>query len=169
MELLVPLVIGQILRITGYVAAIALVSVVMNLIHQLFFYKHNEPPVVFHLFPFIGSTVSYGMDPYKFFFSSREKVRGDRLGFEAVDKAYTNLVRRYLHFHLTRQENHSLSRDRGKRIHPEWKTQGCQRRRSLRQADNTRLRLRRGLRLFQLQTDGAEESKNRIHLHQGPN
>lgn len=76
MELLVPLFVGQILRITGYVAAIALISVVINLIHQQFFYQRNEPPMVFHWFPFIGSTVAYGMDPYKFFFASREKVRG---------------------------------------------------------------------------------------------
>jgi hypothetical protein len=63
--------------------------VVVNLIHQFFFYQRNEPPVVFHWFPFIGSTVSYGMDPYKFFFASREKVCGDRLGWDAVNKADT--------------------------------------------------------------------------------
>jgi len=32
------------------------------------------PPMVFHYFPWVGSTVSYGMDPYKFLFACREKV-----------------------------------------------------------------------------------------------
>lgn len=76
MELLVPLVIGQILRITGYVATTVLIVVVVNLIHQQFFYRRNEPPLVFHWFPFVGNTVAYGMDPYKFFFECREKVGG---------------------------------------------------------------------------------------------
>ncbi|KAJ5292980.1 transcriptional regulator family: Fungal Specific TF [Penicillium atrosanguineum] len=88
MELLVPLVIGQILRIISYVAAIALISVVVNLIHQQFFYQRNEPPLVFHWFPFIGSTVAYGMDPYKFFFACREK-HGDIFTFILLGKKIT--------------------------------------------------------------------------------
>jgi sterol 14-demethylase len=36
--------------------------------------KHSAPPTVFHLFPIIGSAVTYGIDPYKFFFDNREKV-----------------------------------------------------------------------------------------------
>ena len=41
---------------------------------QLLPKNKNEPPVVFHIFPIIGSTVSYGIDPYKFLFDNREKV-----------------------------------------------------------------------------------------------
>lgn len=75
MELVVQLVIGQILHIGSYVAAITALSVLVNITSQQFFYRRNEPPVVFHWFPFIGSTVRYGMDPYKFFFACREQVR----------------------------------------------------------------------------------------------
>ena len=53
-----------------------LAAVLLNVTHQLLFRRWNksEPPLVFHWIPFLGSTISYGMDPYKFFFSSREKV-----------------------------------------------------------------------------------------------
>lgn len=74
MELLPQLVIGQVLRISGYGIAVVLTSVVLNVINQLFFYSKNEPPVVFHWFPILGSTISYGMDPYHFFLSCRRKV-----------------------------------------------------------------------------------------------
>lgn len=49
-------------------------SVVINVLRQLLIKNSREPPVVFHWFPFIGSTISYGMDPYKFFFECRAKV-----------------------------------------------------------------------------------------------
>lgn len=53
-----------------------LVAVLLNVTHQLLFRRWNksEPPLVFHWIPFLGSTISYGVDPYKFFFSCREKV-----------------------------------------------------------------------------------------------
>ena len=74
MESLPQLVIGQVLRISGYGIALVLIAVVLNVISQLFFYSKNEPPVVFHWFPILGSTISYGMDPYRFFLSCRKKV-----------------------------------------------------------------------------------------------
>ena len=49
-------------------------AIILNVLNQLIFKNPNEPPVVFHWVPFFGSTVSYGIDPYKFFFSCREKV-----------------------------------------------------------------------------------------------
>ena len=52
------------------------VAVVLNVVKQLLLKNPNEPPVVFHWFPILGSTITYGMDPYKFFFSNKEKVRG---------------------------------------------------------------------------------------------
>ncbi|KAJ5595187.1 uncharacterized protein N7459_001395 [Penicillium hispanicum] len=88
MELLVNLVAGQILRITLYGAVIAFVSVALNVVHQVCFYRRHEPPVVFHWFPFVGSTIQYGMDPYKFFFSSREKY-GDIFTFILLGKKIT--------------------------------------------------------------------------------
>lgn len=51
-----------------------LLSVVFNVVNQVLFKNPNEPPVVFHWFPFIGSTVTYGIDPPKFFKENRAKV-----------------------------------------------------------------------------------------------
>nr|AAF18469.2 eburicol 14 alpha-demethylase [Oculimacula yallundae] len=54
-------------------AAFLVVSVVLNVLSQILFKNPNEPPVVFHFFPIIGSTVTYGIDPYKFFFDNKAK------------------------------------------------------------------------------------------------
>lgn len=64
---------------TGVVVGSALISlcvlaIVLNVLSQLLFKNPKEPPVVFHWVPFVGSTITYGIDPYKFFFSCREKV-----------------------------------------------------------------------------------------------
>lgn len=56
-------------------AAFLVLTVVLNVLSQLLFKNPNEPPMVFHWLPIIGSTVTYGMDPYKFFFDCRAKVR----------------------------------------------------------------------------------------------
>src|ERR1700733_4816670 len=65
----------------GPLSLIALVSVsaiglivLLNVLHQLIFQNPNEPPLVFHLFPFIGSTITYGIDPLRFFKTNRAKV-----------------------------------------------------------------------------------------------
>ena len=34
----------------------------------------TKPPVIFHFFPWVGSMVAYGMEPYKFFNNARAKV-----------------------------------------------------------------------------------------------
>ena len=57
----------------GFLALLS-VSVVFNVLRQVLFKNPHEPPVVFYWFPFVGSTISYGMDPYKFFFDCRAKV-----------------------------------------------------------------------------------------------
>lgn len=54
--------------------AFIVLSVILNVLKQLLFKNPNEPPVVFHWFPIIGSTVTYGIDPFKFFFKNKEKV-----------------------------------------------------------------------------------------------
>lgn len=59
----------------SFVAFIVL-AIVLNVLKQLLFRNPKEPPVVFHWVPIIGSTITYGIDPYKFFFECREKVRG---------------------------------------------------------------------------------------------
>lgn len=56
------------------VAAFIVLSVVLNVLNQVLFANPNEPPMVFHWLPVIGSTITYGMDPYKFFFDCRAKV-----------------------------------------------------------------------------------------------
>jgi len=55
-------------------AAFIVLAVVLNVLNQLLFKNPNEPPVVFHWFPIIGSTITYGIDPYRFFFDCRAKV-----------------------------------------------------------------------------------------------
>ncbi|KAH7113322.1 cytochrome P450 [Dendryphion nanum] len=54
--------------------------VVINIIRQLLPRKGTEPPVVFHWVPFVGSAVTYGIDPHKFLVSCREK-HGDVFTF----------------------------------------------------------------------------------------
>jgi sterol 14-demethylase len=49
-------------------------AVVLNVLRQLLFKNPNQPPVVFHWFPLVGSTVTYGMDPIAFFQSCQDKV-----------------------------------------------------------------------------------------------
>ncbi|KAG9236302.1 lanosterol 14-alpha-demethylase [Amylocarpus encephaloides] len=71
----------------GFVAFIVVV-VVLNVLKQLLLRNPNEPPVVFHWFPVIGSTITYGIDPYKFFFANRAKY-GDVFTFILLGKKTT--------------------------------------------------------------------------------
>jgi sterol 14alpha-demethylase len=50
------------------------ITLVINVATQILFKDSTKPPVVFHWFPFIGSTISYGIDPIAFFDSCRKKV-----------------------------------------------------------------------------------------------
>lgn len=68
-------------RGTGFLLAAGLatfvvLATVLNVLLQLLPRSASEPPVVFHWFPIIGNTVTYGMAPYDFFQSCREKVGG---------------------------------------------------------------------------------------------
>ncbi|KAI9924159.1 hypothetical protein ASPWEDRAFT_38432 [Aspergillus wentii DTO 134E9] len=72
---------------TGFLSLVA-ISVVINVLQQLLLKNPNEPPLVFHWFPFIGSTVSYGMEPYKFFSNCRAKY-GDIFTFVLLGKKTT--------------------------------------------------------------------------------
>ena len=54
--------------------AFLVLSVVLNVLSQLLLQNPNEPPVVFHWFPIIGSTITYGMAPYRFFSENQAKV-----------------------------------------------------------------------------------------------
>ncbi|KAL1994646.1 hypothetical protein VTN49DRAFT_2116 [Thermomyces lanuginosus] len=72
-------------------ATFLVLAVVLNVLKQLLLKNPNEPPVVFHWFPFIGSAVTYGMDPYKFFFDCRKKY-GDIFTFVLLGRKVTVFV-----------------------------------------------------------------------------
>ena len=54
---------------------ILILAVLANVLQQTLLRNQNEPPVVFHWLPIIGSTVTYGIDPFKFFFRCQATVR----------------------------------------------------------------------------------------------
>ncbi|TGZ78920.1 lanosterol 14-alpha-demethylase [Ascodesmis nigricans] len=54
-------------------SAILVFAVVANVLQQILLRDPKKPPVVFHYFPWIGSTVAYGMDPYRFFGDNQKK------------------------------------------------------------------------------------------------
>ncbi|KAF2146396.1 uncharacterized protein K452DRAFT_348920 [Aplosporella prunicola CBS 121167] len=70
----------SILQISACAAAASVVLINVNVLRQLLYRNKNEPPVVFHWVPFLGNTISYGMDPYGFFLKCREKY-GDIFTF----------------------------------------------------------------------------------------
>ncbi|KAL2870475.1 cytochrome P450 [Aspergillus lucknowensis] len=74
--------------VSSYALFGALVVILFNVARQLFFHNRNEPPMVFHWIPFLGNTISYGMNPYKFFFSNREKY-GDIFTFVMLGRKTT--------------------------------------------------------------------------------
>ncbi|KAF4627193.1 hypothetical protein G7Y89_g10961 [Cudoniella acicularis] len=63
-----------------YALALVSATIAFHILRQLFFYNKNEPPIVFHWIPFLGNTITYGMEPYKFFAACREK-HGDIFTF----------------------------------------------------------------------------------------
>ncbi|KAL9119582.1 MAG: hypothetical protein Q9187_003869 [Circinaria calcarea] len=71
----------------GFTALIIL-AVVYNVLRQLLFKNPNEPPVVFHWLPVLGSTVVYGMEPFKFFDNCRAKY-GDVFTFILLGRKVT--------------------------------------------------------------------------------
>ena len=50
-----------------------------NILLQVFHIRPSEPPLVFHWLPIIGSTVVYGVEPFKFFTSCQAKVCRDMI------------------------------------------------------------------------------------------
>jgi sterol 14-demethylase len=49
-------------------------TVLATVLRQVLVKNPNEPPIVFHWFPVIGNTITYGMDPMSFFQRCHEKV-----------------------------------------------------------------------------------------------
>ena len=75
------------LAVSG-VSIFLVLTIGQHVLRQLLFRKHNEPPIVFHWLPFLGSTISYGIDPYRFFFDCRAKY-GDTFTFILLGKKTT--------------------------------------------------------------------------------
>ncbi|KAK5663495.1 hypothetical protein OQA88_3925 [Cercophora sp. LCS_1] len=73
------------------VATVLFVSVFVNVLRQALPRNSNEPPMVFHWFPIIGSTITYGMDPPRFFDENRKKL-GDCFTFILLGKKTTVYV-----------------------------------------------------------------------------
>ncbi|KAF7552754.1 hypothetical protein G7046_g7311 [Stylonectria norvegica] len=73
------------------VGAFVALSIFLNVASQILFKNPNEPPMVFHYIPFVGSTVTYGMDPPRFFKENREK-HGDVFTFVLLGKKTTVAV-----------------------------------------------------------------------------
>ena len=61
---------------------------IANILRQLLFPNTTEPPVVFHWFPWLGSAVTYGKDPYKFLFTAQAK-HGDMFTFILLGRNVT--------------------------------------------------------------------------------
>ncbi len=146
------------------VASFLFLSVFLNVLNQVLFRNPNEPPVVFHWFPLIGSTITYGMDPPRFFKENRAKVSLSR-PYPAMnwsDPAWLTrcspiTVRRLLHLHSPRKEDDRLRRAQGQRLHPQWQDPRRQRRGDLHRPDDPRFRQGCCLRLPQREAHGAEE------------
>ncbi|KAL8939803.1 MAG: hypothetical protein Q9216_003154 [Gyalolechia sp. 2 TL-2023] len=68
--------------------ALITITIISNILQQILFKDPSKPPVVFHWIPFIGSTVIYGIDPYKFFFDCQAKY-GDVFTFILLGRRVT--------------------------------------------------------------------------------
>ncbi len=62
------------LDIIAAIAILVMLATLTTVMQQVLFKNPNEPPIVFHWLPVIGSTVTYGIDPFKFFSDCQKKV-----------------------------------------------------------------------------------------------
>ncbi len=114
--------------VSEYPIAVGLTSFVVlvilyTLLTQLAFKHPNEPPVVFHWLPIIGSTVTYGIDPFKFFSDCQAKVRW----CDFIPCLYwLPPVWQHLHIHSLGTEGDRLPWAKGEPVHSEWKAERCQ-------------------------------------------
>lgn len=73
---------GTIATVFSYLVLAAVISILLNVLNQILFPKRNQPPVVFHWVPWLGSAIEYGMDPFKFYSRNRQKASCPHLLFE---------------------------------------------------------------------------------------
>jgi sterol 14-demethylase len=71
-----------------FFATWAAVFYAWHIVSQLLPADSDKPPMVFHLVPFLGSTLSYGMRPYEFFAEQRAK-HGDVFTFVLLGRKVT--------------------------------------------------------------------------------
>lgn len=64
----------QALKILAALVFVTVLAILTNVLQQILLRNPNEPPIVFHWLPLFGSTVTYGIDPFKFFFDCQAKV-----------------------------------------------------------------------------------------------
>ncbi len=69
----------QAISLLAVILSVVVLAIFTNVLQQALFRNPNEPPVIFHWLPLIGSTVTYGIDPFKFFFDCQAKVRVPRM------------------------------------------------------------------------------------------
>ncbi|KAH6659995.1 cytochrome P450 51 [Truncatella angustata] len=69
-------------------ASLLFTAVFIHVAKQLFFKSSHEPPMVFSWFPIVGSTITYGMDPPRFFKENSAKY-GDIFTFILLGKKTT--------------------------------------------------------------------------------
>ena len=67
---------ASLVEILFTVLALLTITILANVLQQILLKSPHEPPLVFHWVPLIGSTIAYGIDPFKFFFDCKAKVRG---------------------------------------------------------------------------------------------
>ncbi|EXJ53739.1 cytochrome P450, family 51 (sterol 14-demethylase) [Cladophialophora psammophila CBS 110553] len=85
-RLLVSLPIWQ-LALLGF-AAFLVLCVAWNVVRQVLLKDKNAPPEVWSWFPVLGNTIWYGMDPFDFFFTCKEKY-GDVFTFILLGRRVT--------------------------------------------------------------------------------
>ena len=100
--------------------SLIVLAIVLNVLHQLVFRNPSDPPLVFHWVPFFGSTITYGIDPYHFFFRSREKVFSLCASRSAWPTLTSFTVRRRLHVYSAWQEDYCLPWSQRERLYIEW-------------------------------------------------
>lgn len=150
------------LGVVAAITSVLVLAVITTVLQQVLLKNPNEPPLVFHWLPLIGSTVTYGIDPFKFFFDCQSKVRDlfprtiiQDLGFGNIHLG--SIVWRYIHFHTSWKEGHCLPRIKRQSIHLERETQRRQCRRDLLRSMYACFRQGCRLRCAQCKIHGAEK------------
>lgn len=73
---------------TTFIATWVAVFWAWHIVSQFLPSDSSKPPVVFHIFPFVGSMITYGMAPYEFFAKQRN-IHGDIFTFILLGRKIT--------------------------------------------------------------------------------